>query len=68
MLAAIHGASAEFEKLAADLRAGKGTIGRLVQDPVMHESLVELVRHFDETLRELSRMIETMRSEGISLQ
>lgn len=68
MLAAIHGASAEFEKLASDLRAGKGTIGRLVQDPVMHESLVELVRHFDETLQELSRMIETMRSEGVSLR
>jgi hypothetical protein len=40
---------------------------QLVQDPVMHESLVELVRHFDETLQELSRMIETMRSEGVSL-
>lgn len=67
-LASVNSASAEFERLAADLRAGKGTVGRLIQDPVMHESLVELIRNFDETVRELRAMIETLRSEGVSIR
>jgi len=67
-LGSLDRAAGEIARLAADVRAGKGTIGRLVQDPVMHESLVEFLQHADDLVSEARKAIETLRSEGITLK
>jgi len=67
-LASLNSASAEFERLAAELRAGKGTIGRLIQDPVMHESVVELIQRLEELIEDGARMLEAVRTKGVDVK
>lgn len=63
-LTAVAEATGEFKLLATDIRAGKGTIGRLIQDPVLHESMVELVDRLGQAIAAIERAVETLRSEG----
>jgi len=67
-LTAVAEATSEFKQLAIDIRAGKGTIGRLIQDPVLHQSLVELMQRAESVLAEFQRIAETVRNEGIDLR
>ncbi|MCU0626892.1 MAG: MlaD family protein, partial [Gemmatimonadaceae bacterium] len=47
--------SRELRALAAPIRAGEGTLGRLVRDPVLHDSLLVVVRRTERLLASLEQ-------------
>lgn len=54
----------ELARLAAE---GDGTIGRLLRDPDLHESLRESARQLETALRRASLLLEKIREEGLGV-
>ena len=50
------------------INSGEGTVGRLVSDPRLYESLMESSIELQRTLRELTAFIETAREKGLPLK
>ena len=54
----------ELARLAAE---GDGTVGRLLRDPDLHESLRESARQLERTLRHAALLLEKVREEGLDV-
>ncbi|MGA0285894.1 MAG: MlaD family protein [Phycisphaerales bacterium] len=54
----------ELARLAAE---GDGTVGRLLRDPDLHESLRESARRLEETLRKAGLLLDKIREEGLGV-
>jgi phospholipid/cholesterol/gamma-HCH transport system substrate-binding protein len=58
-------ALAEIRALVADVRDGKGTLGKLATDPELHDALTTLVENLDSMVRNADRLMTLWREEGI---
>lgn len=54
----------ELAKLASE---GDGTVGRLLRNPDLHDSLVDSARRLEATLRKVELLIEKIRAEGLGV-
>lgn len=64
-------ASAALQELQLSLataRAGKGTLGRLMQDPQLYEGLADAVKRADEAMAKLNLLIDKIRAEGLPIE
>ena len=48
-----------------DLREGKGTLGKLMADPELHDALLALVENLNQVSKETERLLVRWRKEGI---
>lgn len=53
---------------AVRIDRGEGTIGRLINDPRLHDGLVDASRELNLTIKDLRRLIEQWEQEGVSLR
>lgn len=62
------GALQELEQLVTAARSGKGTVGRLVQDPALYEGLADAAKRLDEALAKINLLVDKIRAEGLGVQ
>lgn len=55
----------QLSAAAKDLRDGKGTLGKLMTDPELHDSLVALLENLNQVSKEAERLLVRWRKEGI---
>ena len=48
-----------------DLREGKGTLGKLMSDPELHDALVVLIENLNQVSKEAERLLVRWRKEGV---
>ena len=51
--------------LVTDVRAGKGTVGKLMTDDELHRALVTLIENLRETTDNINRLVTLWREEGV---
>jgi ribonucleotide reductase beta subunit family protein with ferritin-like domain len=49
-------------------RTGKGTVGRLLQDPQLYENLTDTARRAEEAIAKLNLLLDKIRAEGLGVQ
>ena len=54
--------------LLADARAGKGSLGRLMQDPALYNSLTDMGVQFQDFIKEARLLIQKWKAEGLPVQ
>lgn len=54
--------------LLVDAREGKGTLGRLMQDPALYNSLTDMGHQFQDFIKEARLLIQKWKSEGLPVQ
>ncbi|MBI1371246.1 MAG: MCE family protein [Phycisphaera sp.] len=59
---------AEMNGLLADARAGKGSLGRLMQDPQMYNSLTDAANRLSDALKEAKLLLEKWKTEGLDVK
>jgi phospholipid/cholesterol/gamma-HCH transport system substrate-binding protein len=59
---------AQLDGLLTDARTGKGTVGKLVQDPALYDSLNDAAGRMGEALKEFKLLIEKWKAEGLPIQ
>ena len=62
------GALQELEQLMVAARSGKGTAGRLIQDPALYEGLADAAKRLDEALAKLNLLLDKIRAEGLGVE
>lgn len=58
----------ELEQLMVAARTGKGTLGRLMQDPQLYEGLSDAAKRLDEALGKLNLLLDKIRAEGLGVE
>jgi len=58
----------EVEQLMVAARTGKGTVGRLMQDPQLYENLTDTARRAEEAIAKLNLLLDKIRAEGLGVQ
>ena len=58
----------EINRLVNAARTGDGTVGRLVNDPALYESLADAAKRLDDALVKLNLLIDKVRAEGIGVE
>ena len=58
----------EVEQLMVAARTGKGTVGRLLQDPQLYENLADTARRAEEAIAKLNLLLDKIRAEGLGVQ
>ncbi|MCC6425400.1 MAG: hypothetical protein IT435_01135 [Phycisphaerales bacterium] len=61
-------AAGEFQKLAAGINSGEGTLGQLAKNPDLYNSLRDAAVRLDRSLTELQLLIQKLKDEGIPIQ
>lgn len=56
------------EKITAKIEKGNGTAGKLVNDPALYETLVDIAKELKTTTSDINRLIEQWEQEGMSLK
>lgn len=64
----LTGTLQRVDSLVENAQQGEGTIGRLMQDPSLYESLDDAAKRMNDTLRELQLLIEKWKAEGLPIQ
>jgi len=54
--------------LLVDAREGKGTVGRLMQDPQMYNSLTDAANRLAAALKEAKLLLEKWKNEGLDVK
>jgi phospholipid/cholesterol/gamma-HCH transport system substrate-binding protein len=58
----------QFQSAATKINEGKGTAGMLINDPKLYESLVDVSKTLNATVKDLQRVIEQWEQEGVPLR
>ena len=58
----------EVEQLMIAARTGKGTVGRLLQDPQLYENLADTAKRAEEAIAKLNLLLDKIRAEGLGVQ
>lgn len=58
----------ELELTVAAARTGKGTVGRMMQDPALYEGLADSAKRLDEALAKLNLLLDKIRAEGLGVE
>jgi phospholipid/cholesterol/gamma-HCH transport system substrate-binding protein len=58
----------ELNRLLAAARAGDGTVGRLMKDPALYESLTDSARRLESLLERAELLLEKIRAEGLDVE
>ncbi len=58
----------QFQSAATKINDGKGTAGMLINDPKLYESLVDVSKTLNATVKDLQRVIEQWEQEGVPLR
>jgi phospholipid/cholesterol/gamma-HCH transport system substrate-binding protein len=61
-------ALSNMESITGKLDQGRGTVGQLINDPKLYESLVETSRELNATILDLKRLVEQWEQEGIAFK
>ncbi len=57
----------ELEQLMIVARTGKGTLGRLAQDPALYEGLSDSAKRLEEALTKFNLLLDKIRAEGLGM-
>jgi phospholipid/cholesterol/gamma-HCH transport system substrate-binding protein len=57
-----------FQSIAGKIDTGQGTAGQLVNDPKLYQALVDSAMQLNQTIADLSRLVEQWEQEGMSLK
>ncbi|QNN23946.1 MCE family protein [Planctomycetales bacterium ZRK34] len=57
-----------MDKLLVDARTGKGTLGRVMQDPALYNNLTDAAARLNEALKQAQLLIEKWKAEGLPVQ
>jgi phospholipid/cholesterol/gamma-HCH transport system substrate-binding protein len=57
-----------FQSIAGKIDNGQGTAGQLVNDPKLYQALVDSAMQLNQTIADLSRLVEQWEQEGMSLK
>ncbi|MBC23261.1 MAG: hypothetical protein CMJ32_05020 [Phycisphaerae bacterium] len=63
----ISSALDQVNQLAAKAGNGEGTIGLLLNDPNLYQSLADAATRLDKTLKQIELMVQKIRDEGLSV-
>lgn len=58
----------QFNSIAAKIEKGEGTVGQLVNDPKLYESLAATTAELNVTIKDLRRLVQQWEEEGVSLK
>jgi hypothetical protein len=58
----------ELEQVLIAARSGKGTMGRLMQDPALYEGLSDAAKRLDDALIKLNLLLDKIRAEGLGVE
>lgn len=58
----------EMNRLLATARTGDGTVGRLMKDPALYESLTDSARRLEALLERAELLLEKIRAEGLDVE
>jgi phospholipid/cholesterol/gamma-HCH transport system substrate-binding protein len=58
----------QFQSIAEKVNKGQGTVGSLVNDNRLYESMVDTARDLNTTVADLRRLVEQWEQEGVSLK
>jgi ABC-type transporter Mla subunit MlaD len=58
----------QLQKTVRDISAGQGTTGRLIQDPRLYDSLLDLSTSLKGTVERLNFLIDKWKDEGVNLK
>lgn len=59
---------ASMDQLLTDARTGKGTLGRVMQDPALYNNLTDAAARLNEALKQAQLLIEKWKAEGLPVQ
>ncbi|MBI1367766.1 MAG: MCE family protein [Planctomycetes bacterium] len=59
---------ASMNQIMTDAKAGKGTLGKVLQDPALYDNLTDAAQRLDEMLKEAKLLIEKWKAEGLPIQ
>jgi phospholipid/cholesterol/gamma-HCH transport system substrate-binding protein len=59
---------AEANDITTKINDGKGTAGKIINDPKLYEGLVETTTQLNATIRDLQRLVQQWEQEGVSLK
>ena len=68
MLDRAGGTLQELEQVLIAVRSGKGTMGRLMQDPALYEGLSDAAKRLDDALIKLNLLLDKIRAEGLGVE
>jgi len=57
-----------LQKTVHDISEGNGTTGRLIQDPRLYDSLLDLSKSLKSTVDNLNFLIDKWKDEGVDLK
>ena len=58
----------QLQKTVHDISEGNGTTGRLIQDPRLYDSLLDLSKSLKSTVDNLNFLIDKWKDEGVDLK
>lgn len=58
----------ELNGLLADARNGKGTMGKLIQDPALYNNLTDAAARLTEAIKSAQLLLEKWKAEGLPIQ
>ncbi|MSR18378.1 MAG: MCE family protein [Phycisphaerales bacterium] len=58
----------QVERLAADARSGQGTVGRLITNPDLYQSLTDAATKLKESMAEMQLLLRKIRDEGLDMK
>jgi ABC-type transporter Mla subunit MlaD len=58
----------EVDSSARKINGGKGTAGKLINDPVLYESLLDVSKELKLSIKSLNRLLEQWEQEGVPLK
>ena len=58
----------ELEQVLIAVRSGKGTMGRLMQDPALYEGLSDAAKRLDDALIKFNLLLDKIRAEGLGVE
>ena len=58
----------QIEKSSRELTEGNGTTGKLVNDPRLYESLIDLAASLHKTVDDLDFLVQKWKDEGVNLR
>lgn len=64
----LNSALASYKALADDVRAGKGTTGKLVQDPALYNNLNDAVERLQSAINSFQATLETWTKDGLPVK
>ena len=65
---AVDATLADVRGLIGKAGNGEGTVGRLLNDPILYEDLDDAARRLDATLATLGTLIEAIKAEGVKVE